>query len=100
MPYAVYILECSDGSYYTGLTRDLDARIEEHQSGAYPEAYTFPRRPVRLVWSVVTEKYSEALAWEQKIKGWSRAKKRALILYGFEGVHKVVEAQHKGRSSR
>ena len=79
MPYAVYILKCSDGTYYTGLTKDLDGRMHEHQLGAYPESYTFGRRPVKLVWSEVSESYPEAFHWEHQIKGWSRAKKEALI---------------------
>lgn len=79
MPYAVYILHCKDGTYYTGLAKDLDYRLWEHQTGVNPESYTFRRRPVKLVWSVIAESYQEAFQWEHRIKGWSRAKKEALI---------------------
>ena len=79
MLYAVYILRCSVGTYYTGLTKDLDGRVYEHENGIHPESYTFSRRPVKLVWSVVTESYQDAFQWEHRIKGWSRAKKEALI---------------------
>ena len=44
MPYAIYILRCSDDSYYTGLTKELDARVQEHQIGAWTDAYTYARR--------------------------------------------------------
>ena len=97
MPYAIYILKCSDGSYYTGSTKDLDARVLEHQTDAHPEAYTFSRRPVNLVWSEVTESYPEAFQWEHRIKGWSRAKKEALIRGDIDGIHEIVKAERKQR---
>lgn len=97
MPYAVYILQCSDGTYYTGLTKDLDGRVCEHETGMHPEAYTFRRRPVKLVWSVVTESYQEAFQWEHRIKGWSRAKKEALIRGNIEGIHEIVKSERKQR---
>lgn len=97
MPYAIYILKCSDGSYYTGSTRELEGRVEEHQTGAHPEAYTFNRRPVQLVWSEVVETYPEAFQWEHKIKGWSRAKKEALIRGDIEGIHEIVKTERKRR---
>jgi putative endonuclease len=99
MPYAVYILQCSDGTYYTGLTRDLDARIQEHQSGVYPEAYTFKRRPIKLVWSVIVEWYSEAYQWEHQIKGWSQAKKEALIRGDIDGIHEIVKSERRRREN-
>ncbi len=68
MPYAIYILKCSDNTYYTGLTKDLEARVYEHQIGAHPESYTFGRRPVKLVWSEVTESYQEAFSGSIKSK--------------------------------
>ena len=89
MPYAIYILRCSDGTYYTGLTKELDGRVHEHQTGVNPEAYTFARRPVNLVWHVVTESYQEAFQWEHRIKGWSRAKKEALIRGDVDGIHEL-----------
>lgn len=97
MPYAIYILKCADGSYYTGSTRELEGRLKEHQTGVYPEAYTFNRRPVQLVWSEVVETYPEAFQWEHKIKGWSRAKKEALIRGDIEGIHQIVKAERKRR---
>ena len=97
MPYAVYILRCSDDTYYTGLTKELDGRVLEHQIGAHPESYTFSRRPVKLEWSVVTESYQEAFQWEHRIKGWSRAKKEALIRGDIDGIHEIVKNERKQR---
>ena len=97
MSYAIYILKCADSTYYTGLTKDLDYRIWEHQTGANPESCTFGRRPVKLMWSVITESYQEAFRWERQIKGWSRAKKEALIHGDIEGIRKIVKAERKRR---
>ena len=97
MAYSVYILKCSDGTYYTGLTKDLDGRVQEHVTGSYPDSYTFRRRPVELVWSIVTDSYQEAFQWEHKIKGWSRAKKAALIRGDIDGIHKNVQDERKRR---
>jgi predicted GIY-YIG superfamily endonuclease len=97
MPYAIYILRCSDDTYYTGLTKDLDGRVHEHQTGANPASYTFSRRPVKLAWSVITESYMEAFQWEHQIKGWSRAKKEALIRGDIDGIHEIVRTERKQR---
>jgi len=99
MPYAVYMLLCADGTYYTGLTRDLDARLREHQEGCYPESYTFKRRPVQLVWSEIVEDYSQAFQWEQQIKKWTHRKKEALVRGGLDAVHEVVKAERKRRET-
>jgi predicted GIY-YIG superfamily endonuclease len=100
MSYAVYILKCSDGSYYTGSTKDLEGRVREHQTGEHADAYTYSRRPVKLVWSEVTETYPEAFQWEHRIKGWSRAKKEALIRGDIEGIHEIVKAERKKRDKQ
>ncbi|RIK29783.1 MAG: hypothetical protein DCC56_12185 [Anaerolineae bacterium] len=98
MPYIVYILECSDGSYYTGSTDDINKRLWQHQQGFEPSAYTFSRRPVKLVWaSEETKHYYDALRWERQIKGWSRAKKQALIRGDFDAIHEIVKAERKQR---
>ena len=78
MPFYVYLLRCSDGSYYTGHTEDLEIRLAEHQTGAFP-GYTHKRLPVELVFSDEFQAREDALDREKQIKGWSRAKKEALI---------------------
>jgi putative endonuclease len=78
--YIVYILLCSDDSYYTGLTNDFEKRIWQHDTGFFPECYTFKRRPVKLVWYRRMETEADANNLEKQIKGWSRKKKEALII--------------------
>ena len=98
MPYRVYILLCSDGSYYTGSTSDLDKRLQQHQEGVNPDSYTYSRRPVKLIWfSEEVPRYSDALAFEHQIKGWSRAKKEALMRGDFNGIHEIVKEERKKR---
>ena len=74
----VYILECSDGSYYTGSTTDLERRLEQHQVGEGAK-YTRSRRPVRLIYSEEYDRIDVAFFREKQIQGWSRKKKMALI---------------------
>lgn len=96
MPYIVYILECSDGSYYTGSTDNITKRLWQHEQGVEDSSYTFSRRPVKLVWtSEEVKHYYDALRWEWQIKGWSRAKKEALIRGDFEGIHEIVRSERK-----
>jgi putative endonuclease len=84
----VYMLRCADDSYYVGCANDLERRIAEHQSGAFP-GYTYSRRPVELVWSEHFDRMTDAIAAERQIKGWSRAKKAALIRGEWDGVRKL-----------
>jgi predicted GIY-YIG superfamily endonuclease len=78
MGFWAYMLHCADGSFYVGHTDDLDVRINTHMSGAFG-GYTSTRLPVKLVWSDEFPSRYEALSAERQIKGWSRAKKLALI---------------------
>jgi len=86
----VYMLRCSDGTYYVGSARgeDLAKRIAEHQSGAFA-GYTHRRRPVELVWSERFDRITDAIAVEQQLKGWSRAKKEALIREDWSAVRRL-----------
>jgi putative endonuclease len=80
----LYILRCADGSYYTGTTRtDMDIRLAQHQTGHFG-GYTATRRPVVLVYSKYFDRIVDAIAAERQIKGWSRAKKEALIAGRFD----------------
>ena len=74
----VYILKCSDGSYYTGHTDNLESRVASHKIRQYC-GYTSKRLPVELVWAQNFPSRGEALEAERQIKGWSREKKEALI---------------------
>ena len=75
----MYMLRCSDGSYYVGHTDNLPARIAAHERGIFRSCYTFDRRPLALVFAQDFPTREEALAMERRVKGWSRAKKAALI---------------------
>ena len=88
MDFYAYLLRCADGSYYAGHTDDLDARIAQHQTGAIP-GYTEKRRPVVLVWSDSFPDRDQAFAAERQIKGWSRAKKEALIRGDWEALRSL-----------
>ena len=100
MAYFVYILLCADDSYYTGSTKNLERRIFEHQNTVSPSAYTFRRRPIKLVWSEEVETLDEALRHERQIKGWSRAKKEALIRGDFQAIHEIVKEERLRRENR
>jgi putative endonuclease len=78
MPFWAYILRCADDSFYTGHTDTLAARIGAHQIGI-DCVHTRRRRPVTLAWCQEFPSRLEALEAERQIKGWSRAKKQALI---------------------
>ncbi|QBN17817.1 GIY-YIG nuclease family protein [Flavobacterium nackdongense] len=75
----VYILKCSDDSYYTGVTSNLTQRLFQRQTGFYPDCYTANKRPVELVYYCEFTDINLAIDIEKKIKKWSRAKKEALI---------------------
>ena len=77
--YFVYIVECSDQTLYTGIARDLSARIEEHNSSSKGAKYTSGRRPVTLVYQKQVASRGEALKLEHQLKRLSRSQKNDLI---------------------
>ncbi|MBU6951074.1 GIY-YIG nuclease family protein [Hahella sp. HN01] len=95
MSFFTYILKCADNSYYTGHTENLEARIYQHIEGVFPDCYTFNRRPLTLVYSQTFATREEALASERQIKGWSRAKKEALINGDWEAVVRLSKSRGK-----
>ncbi len=95
--YYVYILECSDGSYYVGSTANLERRLAEHQAGLLEKSYTSSRLPVKLVWSAEYPTHDDAFQREHQIKGWSRVKKEALIRGDWDGLHEIVKQERKRR---
>lgn len=76
--FVTYMLLCGDGSYYVGHTDDLELKVKQHQAGALDE-YTTTRQPVELAWSAAFADRDAAFAAERRLKGWSRAKRQALI---------------------
>jgi putative endonuclease len=88
----VYIFRCSDGSYYTGHTDNLEKRTAEHKAGEIP-GYTSARRPVELVFQEVFQSREEALTAELQIKGWSRKKKEAMIRGDWDEVRRLASGK-------
>jgi putative endonuclease len=96
MSIFVYILRCADGSYHVGITRGaLETRVSQHNAGTFG-GYTARRRPVVLVWQQDFQYLTDAIAPERRIKGWSRAKKEALIRGDFELLHVLARYRAKG----
>ena len=77
--YYIYILLCSDNSYYIGVTNNIQNRIIQHESGSDSLSYTFNKRPIKLVYTETFNDIKQAIEREKQLKKWSRAKKEALI---------------------
>lgn len=91
----MYILQCADDSYYTGHTEDLEYRLAQHHTGAIATCYTYKRRPVRLAYSQNFGTRIEALEAERQIKGWSRAKKQALIAGEWREIKRLARGKDR-----
>lgn len=90
----IYIVKCSDNSYYTGVTNDIERRIAEHNSGEDENAYIFNRRPVKLVFCELLINPKEAIELEKQIKGWTRKKKEALIQRNWERLKELASCKN------
>ena len=97
MPH-MYILECADGTYYTGSTRDLERRVIEHNSGLGAN-FTAKRLPVKLVYWEEFLRIDEAFVREKQIQNWSQAKKKALIEGKFESLPAKAKKDFKRSTS-
>ncbi|TDU43177.1 putative endonuclease [Gelidibacter sediminis] len=93
--YYLYILKCSDETYYTGFTSNLEQRFMEHQSGKYKESYTYNRRPLILAFYQEFVDPNQAIMIEKQIKKWSKAKKEALIDNEFEKLPNLAKKKFK-----
>jgi putative endonuclease len=93
--YYVYIVLCTDGSYYVGLTNNVDNRINQHNEGSDPEAYTYTRRPVKLMYTEIFTEVLLAIAREKQIKRWSRVKKQALINESWDKLNGLAECKNE-----
>jgi predicted GIY-YIG superfamily endonuclease len=98
MQFWVYILRCSDGTYYTGDTDDLEKRMWEHGQGR-GSTWTRTRRPVELVWCEDAPTRYEALAFERRVKNWSRAKKEGLIAGDWAAIGYFARPPHERPST-
>jgi putative endonuclease len=84
--YYVYILRCFDGTFYVGVTNNVDRRFAEHAGGLDPDCYTFKRRPLMIAHVSEFAWVDQAIAFEKKLKSWSHRKKRAFIDGDFEAL--------------
>jgi putative endonuclease len=91
----VYILECADDSFYVGVTNNVGRRFIEHSAGIHEEAYTFRRRPLKLVFCRQFESPMRAIRYEKQLKGWTKAKKVALINGDFELLHELAKCRNQ-----
>ena len=98
MQFWVYLLRCADGSYYAGHTDNLEGRLWQHQQGICCD-WTRRRRPVELVWCEAAPTRYEALAFERRIKGWTRAKKEALIASDWDRISWLARPPHERPST-
>ena len=90
----MYILLCSDGRTYTGITDNYERRLEEHQTGTNRNAFTYHRRPVKLIFLQEFNHVLEAIYFEKKIKRWSAQKKIALAKGNFEVLKILAECRN------
>ena len=96
--YYVYILKCSDNSYYTGITNDIGNRFKEHQFGYKKDSYTYKRRPLSLEFYQEFNDVLQVIYFEKKIKRWTRAKKQALIEGNFDLLAILSECRNATHS--
>lgn len=90
----IYRLRCADGSFYLGHTDDIERRLDEHHAGRCA-CYTQSRRPLVLAFSQEFSTREEALIAERQIKGWSRAKKQALVDGDWEAINRLGRGRHR-----
>jgi putative endonuclease len=91
----LYILRCADGSYYCGTARQgLELRVAQHNAGTLG-GFTRTRRPVVLAYSEWFQRITDAITAERQIKGWSRAKKEALIRGDFSALRELSKRSAK-----
>ena len=93
--YSVYMVACSDGKIYTGLTNNLERRIIEHNQGLNKESYTYSRRPVKLLFAQEFIQFEQAERFEKQIKKWGRAKKLALANADFDILPELAKCKNE-----
>ena len=92
----MYILECSDSSYYTGVTNNIDLRLAQHTAGIDNRCYTFSRRPFTLRYVEIFTEVTQAIAREKQVKGWTRKKKEALFAEDWERLKTLSNSRDIG----
>lgn len=98
--YFTYMLLCSDGTYYVGVTNNMVRRFAEHCEGADPRSYTAKRRPLKLVYVENFQWIQDAIAREKQLKGWSVPKKEALMMNDDAALHELSKCRNTSRHRR
>ena len=93
-------MQCSDGSFYNGVTNDISRRIVEHQQGFRQNCYTYSRRPVTLKHYLIFEYINDAIYVEKKLKKWSRAKKVAYFQKDCKTMHEKAKCKNSSSHER
>ena len=96
--YYVYILKCSDGLTYTGITNNISRRLEEHQKGLNRTCFTYKRRPVELIFCQEFNDVKQAIYFEKKIKKWSGKKKLALANGDYDLLKLLAECKNESHA--
>jgi putative endonuclease len=95
----MYMLRCSDDSFYVGHTDNIEQRLAQHEQGLITTCYTYWRRPLTVVFAQDFVTREEALAMEQRVKGWSRAKKVALCRRDWKEISRLAKSAHPSTGS-
>ena len=98
MPFYIYIIECSDGTLYTGQTNNLEERIKNHQAGKGAR-YTRTRLPIKLLWNIPVETRSHALKGERYIKKHLGSSNKRRLANGNVELRRQVKKAMKGLSA-
>ena len=93
--YFVYIVQCKDGFYYTGITNKLQKRIDQHNEGKDIFSFTYKRRMVTLKYFEHFTDVKQAIAREKQLKGWSRAKKEALFHEDYDSLKALAKGKNR-----
>jgi putative endonuclease len=91
----VYMLHCNGGRIYVGQTDDLERRIYQHEHGIIP-GFSADHRPIKLIWSDAFETRDAAREFESKLKGWSKAKKLALVRGDWAEISRLARGRSQG----
>ncbi len=95
--YYVYVLRCFDGTFYVGITNDVERRVNEHSFGIDPNCYTYDRRPLKLVHASEFAWVGQAIAFEKKLKSWSHRKKRAFVENDWSAIKRYGRGRDRTR---
>jgi putative endonuclease len=93
--YFVYMLRCFDGTFYVGMTKNVETRFGQHCDGVDPNCYTFSRRPLRLIHVSEFGEVIEAISFEKRLKSWSHRKKRAFADASWDDLKRYTRGQDR-----